>query len=531
MDIPDGDLVRLARDGDPAAFRLLVERHLPMARARAARLCPQPDDADDAVQDAFLQAFIALDRLRDPDRFAGWLGGIVANICRAQRRHAPLTLLGDWPENLHPASAGGLPSAEDLDRAGVLSRAVAGLPPGQRQAVTRFYYGDQPAGQIAATPGAAKASLHKARRRLREYITAHRPDLIPAVSRRTPMTAVRIAHADPWPGRRPDGRMSVVQVLVVLAETVPDDTGLDNKGRQRVLPVRLPGRVGGFWRLLARPEDRDEVVPEDHAEEMTGRLLDAAGITVTAVTVTELGPGVTAARVDIAGPGGTRQVTTGLADGLALAVITGAPLAVDGPVMDRLAEPVTGPDLLSPFRSRQQEDPEPGPLFEPRNLAFTDGLRWWWLVGPHLRPVIGRDYSCTTEDGRAILTAAVPEPAAFAFLRQEINADDYHDRTVTFRGDLRTTGVAGRAGLVLRVTSNRPAPRQPAEQDPANHFAFATGTSNWTRHEVTAQIPPDANYIFFGVFLNGRGQIELRNPQLTPHPANQQQQPGKSQEH
>ena len=57
MDIGDGDLVRLARDGDPAAFRLLVERHLPMARTRAARLCPQPDDADDAVQDAFLQAF------------------------------------------------------------------------------------------------------------------------------------------------------------------------------------------------------------------------------------------------------------------------------------------------------------------------------------------------------------------------------------------------------------------------------------------------------------------------------------------
>ena len=47
MEIPDGDLVRLARHGDPAAFRLLVERHLPMARARAARLCRQPDDADD----------------------------------------------------------------------------------------------------------------------------------------------------------------------------------------------------------------------------------------------------------------------------------------------------------------------------------------------------------------------------------------------------------------------------------------------------------------------------------------------------
>jgi DNA-directed RNA polymerase specialized sigma24 family protein len=84
------------------------------------------------VQDAFLQAFVALDRLRDPDRFAGWLGGIIINVCRAQRRRPPLTLLGYWPENLHPASAGSLPSAEDLDREDVL-----GLPAPPRPACTR----------------------------------------------------------------------------------------------------------------------------------------------------------------------------------------------------------------------------------------------------------------------------------------------------------------------------------------------------------------------------------------------------------
>src|SRR5580692_755225 len=321
MDIPDGDLVLLARDGDPAAFRLLVERHLPMARARAARLCPQPDDADDAVQDAFLQAFIALDRLRDPDRFAGWLGGIVANVCRAQRRRPPLTLLGDWPENLHPASA-------------------ASLPTGQRHAVTAFYYADQPAGQIAATPGAAKASLHKARRRLREYITAHRPDLIPVTSRRIPMTAVRIAHADPVWMTRPES------VLVVLA----DDAG------HRALPVRLGRHAVKPWRLLSRPDDHHEELADDHAGELTGRLLQAAGVTLAGVTVTDLGPGVTATRIDIAGPGGARPVTASLADGLTLAVITSAPLAVDDAVMDRLARPVTGPaplSLLSQFRSQQ----------------------------------------------------------------------------------------------------------------------------------------------------------------------------------
>ncbi|MBV9449311.1 MAG: sigma-70 family RNA polymerase sigma factor [Streptosporangiaceae bacterium] len=514
MDISDGDLVRLARDGDPAAFRLLVERHLPMARARAARLCPQPDDADDAVQDAFLQAFIALDRLRDPGRFAGWLGGIVANVCRAQRRRAPLTLLGDWPENLHPASAGSLPSAEDLDRADALGRAIAGLPPGQRHAVTLFYYADQPAEQVAGTPGAAKASLHKARRRLREYITAHRPDLIPVPSRRIPVTAVRIAHADP-PERQPVG-------LVVLAGTVPADDG-----GYRALPIRLHALGGAFWRLLARPDDRDQEYPEGDAGEMTGQLLHAAGISVTAVTVTDLGPAVTATRVDIAVPGETRQVTTPLADGLALAAITGAPLAVDDPVMDRLARPVTGPDPLSPFRSRQQAPPGPPEhtRFEPRNLAFTDGLHRWRLDGTFLRQVTGshdQDYSCTTEDGRAILTAAVPEPAGFAVLSQEIEADDYGGRTVTFRGDLRTVDVADRAGLVLRIPrqGRRPTPPDPWH-DPENHFAHVTGTRDWTRYEVTAEVPADAVSITFGVFLNGRGKIELRNPQLNPHPANQ----------
>ena len=89
-----------------------------------------------------------------------------------------------------------------------------------------------------------------------------------------------------------------------------DDAG------HRALPVRLPAS-GAFWRLLARPGDRDGEHPEDDAGQMTGQLLHAAGITVTAVTVTDLGPAVTAMRVDIAVPGGTRQVTTRLADGLA----------------------------------------------------------------------------------------------------------------------------------------------------------------------------------------------------------------------
>jgi hypothetical protein len=192
-------------------------------------------------------------------------------------------------------------------------------------------------------------------------------------------------------------------------------------------------------------------------------------------------------------------------------------------VMDRLAEPITGPDLLSPFRSRHLPPPPGNMRFEPRNMAFTDGLRRWHLDGTFLRQAgfHDQDYSCTAEDGRVILAAAVPGPAGFAVLSQEIEAEDYHDRTVTFRGDLRATGVAGRAGLVLRVPrqgrlgQQRPDGRDPLH-DPENYFAFVTGTGDWARHEVTAQIPPDATSIIFGIFLNGGGKVELRNPQLEP---------------
>jgi hypothetical protein len=254
---------------------------------------------------------------------------------------------------------------------------------------------------------------------------------------------------------------------------------------------------------------------------MTGRLLQAGGVTLAGVTVTDLGPGVIVTRIDIAGPGGTRPVTASLADGLTLAVIADAPLAVDDPVMDRLARPVTGPDLLSPFRSQETPPRSLSRRFEPRNMAFSDDLDRWGLGGTFLRQGTGLDYSATAADGRAILAAAVPEPAGFAFLAQDIDADDYRGRSVTFRGELRAAEADGRAGLALRAASpGQPRPPRAASrdpwEDPASHIAFATGTGTWATYEVTAQVPADASLIRFGVFLNGSGQVELRNPQLEP---------------
>ena len=536
MDICDGDLVRRARAGDAAAFRLLVERHLPSVRARAARLCGQAGDVDDIVQEAFLQAFMALDRLRDPDRFGAWLGGIIRNVHRAAARQETLMLLAEWPEGLHPVSAQGLPSADDLDRAEALRAAVADLPAGQRRAVELYYYADLPAGQIAGSPGAAKASLHKARRRLRAYITAHRPDLIPVTSRRTAMTAVRIACAEPHMGTRLDGSPAIGHILVVLA----DDPG------HRAMGLWLRTRQGmALWRVLDRLPHGSEAGQPPHdgpaadlparqysPEDLAGELLAAAGGSVTGVEIDELGPNVLAARIEVTGPAGTRQVTASPGSALALAAALEVPVRVPDALMDRLAIPVTGDDLLQPFAARTPARPS-GPRSGPRNLAFADGLDGWIIGGSARAEVTGAhwdDYAVAAADGAATLSAAVPQPYGDVFLGQEWLADDYRGDTVTLRAEVRSQDVGGHAELSMDAVSqpqghsqdrvmhappgDRPQPVLRVDRDRQHLSETLTGTRDWTRYQITLQVPADAEHMGFELTLAGPGTIWLRNVEL-----------------
>jgi bifunctional DNase/RNase len=398
-----------------------------------------------------------------------------------------------------------MPSAEDLDRADALRAAVAGLPAGQRRAVTLHYYADVPAGQVAESPGAARASLHKARLKLRAYLTEHRPDLVPG-SGRTSMTTVRVARIERRipPGPVPDRFPTHVIVLA-------DDAG------RRDLPI---------W-LLGQDSHRFDD-PRPSADELTDRLLRAAGTRVTAVDVDELGPEVTAARIELATPGGTEHVTAHLLDGLAMAITAGAPIRVAGAVMDRLAGSAgagqAGAGQAGPIPEQTARDLaiDQRPRYEPRNLTFADGLDHWVLGGSFTKNVLQshwQDYSAAADHGTAVLSAAVPQPEGFSWLAQEIFADDYRGTTVTFRGRFHTPDTMGRAGLFMRVMQPQdvrgPFTAEAALDDPANHVVTLEGPGDWTTHEVTAPIPYETNTVAFGVFLAGPGRIELRDPELT----------------
>jgi hypothetical protein len=189
-------------------------------------------------------------------------------------------------------------------------------------------------------------------------------------------------------------------------------------------------------------------------------------------------------------------------------------------LMDRLAVPPeteTGP---MPEQTARELGPVLRPRYEPRNMTFADGLDRWVLGGPfsqHASQAHWADYASAAEDGAAVLSAAVPEPAGFAFLGQEIYADDYLGRTVVFRALVRAQDTQN-TGLFVRVREpldvRGPVTPAAALADPRNYVSVVRAGSGWSEHEITVMIPADASTIVFGIFLAGPGRVELKEPRL-----------------
>jgi RNA polymerase sigma-70 factor (ECF subfamily) len=100
----DSDLVKRAIAGDRWAEEALYRRHGAMLLGLCTRLLRDRPDAEDVLQDAFVDALGQLSTLRDPAQFSAWLTAIaVHKVHRRLRRRKLLRLLGLWgdrPEDL-----------------------------------------------------------------------------------------------------------------------------------------------------------------------------------------------------------------------------------------------------------------------------------------------------------------------------------------------------------------------------------------------------------------------------------------------
>ena len=170
----DATIVRRVLAGDVDAYAVLVARYRDRFARFALRMLGDREDAEEAMQDAFVRAYRSLRNCRDPSRFGSWLFRILANRCRthdAIRRRRGRTFVRD---EVALQSAGADPSFDGGAWREELERALARLDPLYREAfllkhVEELEY-DEMARVTGAGVSALKMRVKRACDRLRELL-------------------------------------------------------------------------------------------------------------------------------------------------------------------------------------------------------------------------------------------------------------------------------------------------------------------------------------------------------------------------
>lgn len=181
MDAAELDLVRRARAGDADAFGGIVQLYSRTLWRAAWRVLGDGEAAEDAVQDAFLHAWRALDRFDDRSELSTWLYRIAVNAAldrwRQNRRRpapAPLPQAPDGELLSATTEPSPLRRAASAEVARRTRRALVGLPAAERTAFLLRHFEGRSIAEIAAALGtresAAKQAVFRAVRKLRSIL-------------------------------------------------------------------------------------------------------------------------------------------------------------------------------------------------------------------------------------------------------------------------------------------------------------------------------------------------------------------------
>lgn len=166
-------LIRCKR-GEHGAMELLVERYKDGAYRLALALTSDEHLAEDAVQDAFIEALSKLGQLREPDAFAAWLRRIVRTVCNRLTRKRRESL-SDAASDAAASGEGPLDGASRREVAQLIRQSIEGLSEATRETAKLFYLDelDQAtvAGMLGVPEGTVRRRLHDSRRQLREMLT------------------------------------------------------------------------------------------------------------------------------------------------------------------------------------------------------------------------------------------------------------------------------------------------------------------------------------------------------------------------
>jgi RNA polymerase sigma-70 factor, ECF subfamily len=178
----EAEAIRRAQAGDAAAFEHLYQLHGRRVYALCLRMVSNPADAEDLMQEAFLQLFRKISTFRGESAFSTWLHRMTVNVVlmRLRKKSLPTDSLEETldpdAENSGPKKDVGAPDLRlsgAVDRVN-LDRSIEKLPPGYRTVFVlhdvQGYEHNEIAGIMGCSVGNSKSQLHKARTRLRELL-------------------------------------------------------------------------------------------------------------------------------------------------------------------------------------------------------------------------------------------------------------------------------------------------------------------------------------------------------------------------
>ena len=152
------------------AFERFSQNRLERAYHLASVILRDGADAEDAVHDAAVQAWLHWNDLRDPGRMDAWFDRIVVNECRACLRRRTVRVL---PMDSDPPGPDPFRAVLEEDS---LNRALAALDADHRIAVVLRYVAEltpaEIAGRTGAREGTVKSRLHYALRGMRSVLEA-----------------------------------------------------------------------------------------------------------------------------------------------------------------------------------------------------------------------------------------------------------------------------------------------------------------------------------------------------------------------
>jgi RNA polymerase sigma-70 factor (ECF subfamily) len=185
--LPDEELLRRHVAGDPDAFATLVGRHRDRLWAVALRTMRNPEDAADALQDAYIAAFRRAGSFRGDARVTTWLHRVVVNACLDRLRVLRSRAAEPLPEDLDRRARFGEQADDPIEaeqqRADVTA-ALGRLNPDQRAALVlvdmQGYSVEEAASILRCAPGTVKSRCSRGRAKLVPLLA----DLQPTVAER-----------------------------------------------------------------------------------------------------------------------------------------------------------------------------------------------------------------------------------------------------------------------------------------------------------------------------------------------------------